>query len=60
MAAGEEQQGWAKVGNRSHELPVPSPAPPPQGDLAKQVAAFLQEAYGIPPALMDVKGGKGK
>lgn len=29
-----------------------------QGDLQKAVAVFLQEQYGIPPALIELKGGK--
>ena len=37
---------------------LPSPplhCVPPQGDLLKQVAAFLTEQYGIPPSLLDIK-----
>lgn len=40
-------------------LDPPPWACPLQGDLLKQVAAFLAEQYGIPPALMELKQ-KGK
>ena len=42
----------ARANNRWHTLPLP---PSVQGDLLKQVAAFLTEQYGVPPALLELK-----